>query len=114
VLEAVGTYDEALTKLDNFSGNTDFNGRQVTLRLTDGGAGDADGVVNGVIVDPGGPVMVTGVGGGSSGSDAAAGAGGSGGGAFGVFLLLWTFFVKFMIHIRCKYQSFDFNRGARL
>ncbi|MEW5735055.1 MAG: choice-of-anchor U domain-containing protein [Thermodesulfobacteriota bacterium] len=29
--------------------------RQVILRLTDGGTGDADGEVNGIIVDPGGP-----------------------------------------------------------
>ncbi|WP_421118560.1 choice-of-anchor U domain-containing protein [Aquihabitans daechungensis] len=31
----------------------------VTIRLTDGGAGDADGVANGTIVDPGGPAVVT-------------------------------------------------------
>ncbi len=37
--------------------------KSVTLMLTDGGAGDADGVANGVIVDPGGVVQP------SSGSD---------------------------------------------
>jgi hypothetical protein len=37
--------------------------KSVTLTLTDGGAGDADGVANGVIVDPGGIVKP------SSGSD---------------------------------------------
>jgi len=37
--------------------------KSVTLTLTDGGSGDADGVVNGVIVDPGGIVKP------SSGSD---------------------------------------------
>jgi len=31
------------------------NTNQVILALTDGGAGDADGVANGQIVDPGGP-----------------------------------------------------------
>ena len=43
----------------------------ITIQLTDGGLGDADGAVNGTIVDPGG----TGTGGGSSG-----GGGGGGGG----------------------------------
>jgi hypothetical protein len=36
-----------------------FDGDTVTLTLTDGGAGDADGVANGVIVDPGGPAVAT-------------------------------------------------------
>jgi len=35
-----------------------FVGNVVTLTLTDGGAGDEDGVANGVIVDPGGPSVV--------------------------------------------------------
>lgn len=34
-----------------------FDGDTVTLTLTDGGAGDADGVANGVIVDPGAPAV---------------------------------------------------------
>lgn len=38
-----------------FEGAT-FSGDVVTLTLVDGGAGDADGVANGVIVDPGAPV----------------------------------------------------------
>jgi hypothetical protein len=40
----------------NYSGYALFNAArdQVTLTLTDGGAGDDDGVVNGVIVDPSG------------------------------------------------------------
>ena len=29
----------------------------ITLTLTDGGTGDADGIANGIIVDPGGPVI---------------------------------------------------------
>jgi hypothetical protein len=41
----------------NFSGYAEFNAArdQVTLTLTDGGVGDDDGVVNGVILDPSGP-----------------------------------------------------------
>jgi hypothetical protein len=35
-----------------------FAGSQVTLTLVDGGAGDADGIANGVIVDPGAPADV--------------------------------------------------------
>lgn len=34
-----------------------FSGNIVTLTLTDGGAGDADGVINGHIVDPGAPAV---------------------------------------------------------
>jgi VCBS repeat-containing protein len=32
----------------------DIGGRSVTLRLTDGGSGDADGTANGIIIDPSG------------------------------------------------------------
>src|SRR5262249_43953282 len=32
-----------------------FDGDTITLHLIDGGRGDADGLVNGVIMDPGGP-----------------------------------------------------------
>lgn len=41
----------------NFDGNTgvELNGNKVTMHLVDGGRGDADLTVNGVIVDPGGP-----------------------------------------------------------
>lgn len=35
-----------------------LNGDEVTLTLTDGGIGDADGVANRVIVDPGGPAVM--------------------------------------------------------
>ncbi len=45
------TWSDA-TSLASFSRNV------VTLTLTDGGAGDADGVENGVIVDPSGPAVV--------------------------------------------------------
>lgn len=59
-------------------------GNQVTLTLTDGGAGDSDGVANGTIVDPVAvavPVS-SGGGGGSSG-----GGGGGGGGSADLFTL---------------------------
>ena len=39
-----------------------INGRTVTLTLVDGGRGDDDGVVNGVVVDPGAPGTRTGTG----------------------------------------------------
>jgi hypothetical protein len=38
----------------NFTANATFNGNVVTLSLVDGGDGDADGVVNHEITDPGG------------------------------------------------------------
>jgi hypothetical protein len=34
-----------------------INGQEITLTLTDGGAGDADGKADGTIVDPGGPAV---------------------------------------------------------
>jgi len=49
----------------------------LTLTLTDGGVGDADGLVNGVITDPGGPVISGGGGIGSIGTG-----GGSDGGVY--------------------------------
>ncbi len=39
-----------------FSGAV-FSGNRVTLTIRDGGAGDSDGMANGVIVDPGGPAV---------------------------------------------------------
>jgi uncharacterized delta-60 repeat protein len=59
-----------------FAGAT-VDGRTVTLTLTDGGAGDADGVADGVIRDPGTPARA---------KDAPAA--GSGGGAIGGLALL--------------------------
>ena len=38
--------------------------KSMTLTLRDGGAGDADGVVNGIIIDPAGVVMPSSSGGG--------------------------------------------------
>ncbi|MGH8459728.1 MAG: CFI-box-CTERM domain-containing protein, partial [Nevskiales bacterium] len=49
--------------------NVILSGDTIVLRLTDGGAGDADGVANGTIVDPVGPARAasSGVGGGGGG-----------------------------------------------
>ena len=49
--------------------------RSLTLYLQDGGDGDVDGTVNGIIVDPSGLALL------SSGSESAGGGGGGGGGA---------------------------------
>src|SRR5262249_20636409 len=52
-------YDPATGRISDFSfdGTTGavISGNVITLHLVDGGRGDADGVVNGVIADPGGP-----------------------------------------------------------
>ena len=62
----------------DFSANARFshNMKNVTLTLTDGGAGDADGVANGVIVDPSGPAVTDGT------VPSAPAAAGGGGGCF--------------------------------
>ncbi|MDT8386880.1 MAG: peptidylprolyl isomerase [Thiogranum sp.] len=36
-----------------------FEGNQITLHFKDGAAGDLDGLANGIIVDPGGPAILT-------------------------------------------------------
>ena len=41
----------------DFSSHATIAGDVITLHLVDGGAGDADGLANGVIVDPGAPVV---------------------------------------------------------
>jgi len=63
----------------DYPSNVEFSsdGKSVLLRLVDGGAGDSDGIANGIIVDPSGPGAVAAV---SSGSVATAASGGGGGG----------------------------------
>ena len=51
-------YDPANGTMTDFTSNIAISGNSVTLTLTDGGTGDADGVVNGVIIDPSGPAIV--------------------------------------------------------
>lgn len=58
------------------------NANQIVLTITDGGAGDADGVANGQIVDPGGPSFTAGAGGGGGGGGGGIFNGGGGGGLF--------------------------------
>ena len=61
-----------------FPGHAAFSAdrQSVTLRLTDGGAGDLDGVANGVIIDPSGPDALAGK------ENPAVTGGGRGGGCF--------------------------------
>ena len=83
-------YDPMADKWYDFSVYAKFasDRRSVTLTLTDGGPGDADGVANGVIVDPAGiveseeevPVVE------SPSSTGIAGSGGSSGGGGGCFI----------------------------
>lgn len=67
-------YDLANDKFTDLSAKAVFNGNQVVVTLTDGGPEDADGLVNGVIIDPAGPAIVT-----SSVSGTSSGGGGAGG-----------------------------------
>lgn len=41
----------------NYFDRATFSGNVVTLTLVDGGAGDSDGIANGIILDPGAPVV---------------------------------------------------------
>ena len=50
-------YDRATQTVSDYTNYVVIDGSLVTLTLTDGGLGDADGVVNGVIVDPSGPAL---------------------------------------------------------
>jgi len=80
--------------------NAVVGGNQVTVTLTDGGSGDADGLVNGVIEDPVGVAVPEGAGGSADLSNPVSAAGGcsvagSGGGwkeafgSFGLVALVW-------------------------
>jgi hypothetical protein len=51
-------FDEANALVSDFSAYARVQGNHMTLNLVDGGAGDQDGVVNGVILDPSGPAIV--------------------------------------------------------
>ncbi len=76
--------DDAFYKYDTIKGWYDYSehatfngdGQSVTLEIQDGGYGDIDGVVNGIIVDPGGIASLGTVSGGSTGDT------GAGGGCF--------------------------------
>jgi uncharacterized membrane protein YgcG len=95
-------YDPIADRWYDFSAYAHFaaDRRSITLTLRDGGAGDADGIANGVIVDPAGVVeeedVATGgddggaVTGGGSGVGAASSGGGGGGGGGGCFIAAAT------------------------
>lgn len=53
---AVYKYDDATHTYASFTQDAVIDGDDITLTLTDGGAGDADGLANGTIVDPVVPV----------------------------------------------------------
>ncbi|VAW76547.1 hypothetical protein MNBD_GAMMA15-427 [hydrothermal vent metagenome] len=60
-------FDEASETVLDYTDQVTFSGNTATVRLVDGGPGDSDGLVNGRIVDPGGPGVATGVGGSEGG-----------------------------------------------
>jgi hypothetical protein len=51
-------YDDATHVITDFSAYARVHDGNITLNLVDGGTGDADGVVNGIIIDPSGPAIV--------------------------------------------------------
>jgi len=67
-----------------YAGNVTFDGNTAVIELTDGGAGDFDGIVNGTIVDPSGPAQVTPV------LSSTLEQGSGGGSAFGIEMLALT------------------------
>jgi hypothetical protein len=73
-------FDPATGSLFQLDGNVTFEGNTALFELEDGGAGDFDGVVNGVIVDPSGPVFST------SGSTTDSSSSSGGGGSTGLLL----------------------------
>ena len=73
-------YDRAGNAMIDITADVLFNGNQAMLTLADGGSGDADGVINGVIVDPGGPVLPAATANSAAGSANSSGASGGGGG----------------------------------
>jgi len=77
-------YDPAAGTMTAFTANVTINGNNVVLSLTDGGPGDADGMVNGIIIDPSGPAIPPTSdgetsGGGTTGTSSESGGGGGGG-----------------------------------
>ena len=80
-------YDPIEATWTDYSSQTDFSADRysVTLYLEDGGEGDADGIANGIIVDPSGLAV-------SSSSLSSGGSSGGGGSSFsfGDGIGLWT------------------------
>ena len=74
-------YDPIADQWYDFSSHAKFakDRRSITLSLQDGGAGDADGIANGVIIDPAGVVELSDV---EASTSSSASSGGGGGGCF--------------------------------
>jgi len=89
-------YDEVTGEVSDFSDNVIFEGNKATLILTDGGDGDADGVVNGVIVDPSGVALPAA----ASSSTVSDSSSGGGGGTSGLFELM--FLLAFTLSVRMR------------
>jgi hypothetical protein len=53
-------YDSADGTITDYTDNVVIDGSKVTLSITDGGLGDADGIANGIIIDPSGLAYETG------------------------------------------------------
>jgi hypothetical protein len=69
------------TLLDE-TANIVINGKKVVLTITDGGTGDADGIANGIIIDPSGPAFGEDTNTDDTDDDDSGGGGGGGGGCF--------------------------------
>jgi chitinase len=106
-------YDPATERWIDFSAYTEFaNDRMsATLTLRDGGAGDSDGVANGVIIDPGG----IGVGYFEPVNDSASQSGGGGGGG-GCFIgtVNDAGMAEFMLGALCLFGFFSLLSLLRL
>ncbi len=50
-------YNKATDTLETYTGSVSVDGNKVTIQATDGGFGDSDGVANGVINNPVGPII---------------------------------------------------------
>jgi hypothetical protein len=113
-------YDTAGGTMTDFTANIVINGNSVVLSLADGGPGDADRVVNGIIIDPSGPAVPTP--GAVVPPTPEAGTGGGGGGGGGCFItniargfniaetfpaltLLLGFFVMCIVGCRSKFKK---------
>jgi hypothetical protein len=72
-------YDPIRKRWSDFSASAQFSADRcsMTLTLVDGGAGDADGAVNGIILDPAGVLVASSSGGDSGIEDAVEGIGGT-------------------------------------
>ena len=84
------SYDGVSDRLEAFSGPVNIDGNIVTLTLTDGGAGDLDGVINGVIVDPLGMAIAS-----TDGDPLTIRISGVGAGGWGMWLVM-------LIYVACR------------